>query len=116
MIRKWKIINGRYKEFLGYLYYNTETEEFKVEMLDDYTGLHPDSFMYELGVVQGKKWIEGHLADSYIKARVIPPNRQALSQALKDMGLTKYSVIDMLDKTHGYCQMDYNYFEEITNK
>jgi len=114
MVRKFIIHNEKYDENLGTLYYDTDTEEFKVEMLDNYEGLHPCLFMKILAVEQGKKWIEGRNAENYIKQRMFPPNRHALSEYLKNLGLTEYSQIGIIEKTKGACAMDDNIFIEVT--
>lgn len=113
MLRRFRIYNKKYHENLGILFYDTELGEFKVEMLDSYKGLHPCIFMRELGVVQGKKWIDGHNADNYISQRMFPPNRHALGEHLKNLGLTEYSQIGILEKTQGECDMDSNIFLEF---
>lgn len=115
MIRKFKVYNQKYNENLGTLYYNTETEEFKMRMLDSYEGLHPCIFMQELGVKRGLKWIEGRNAENYISLRIFPSNRQGLGICLASIGLTEYSIIGILDKTHGASEMDDNIFIEITD-
>ena len=113
MIRKFRIYNEYYKEDLGTLYYDTETEEFRIRMLDDYTGLHPDIFMYILGVEHHEKWIDGHNMENYMRQRLCPPNRHAIGDALQRVGLKEYKVIDILDITKGRCDMDNNMFIEI---
>ncbi len=113
MVRKFMVWNDKYKENLGTLYYDTETEEFRLEMLDSYEGLHPDAFMRVLGVEQGKKWIEGRNAENYIKHRMFPPDRHALGEHLRNLGLTEYSQIGIIEKTKGACDIDDNIFIEL---
>lgn len=42
MIEKYKIYNEKFKELEGYLYFNTETQQFSMTILDDYSGKNPD--------------------------------------------------------------------------
>lgn len=113
MIRKFEIHNTKYNENLGTLHYDTETEEFRIEMLDDYTGLHPDIMMTILGKERGEKWITGRNMANYMRQRIFPPNRHMVNDILAKVGLSKYKVIDILDITHGRCDMDDNIFIEI---
>lgn len=48
MIEKYRIFNEKYKELEGYLFFNTETQQFSMTMLEDYTGKRPDCFFKEL--------------------------------------------------------------------
>ena len=48
-----------------------------------------------------------------MQRRILPPDRQALSQYLEDMNLKEYGLIDILDYIKGYCEMDRNYFREV---
>ena len=113
MLRKYHIVNEIHNEIMGTLYMDKETEFVKIELLDDYTGLHPSIFFNIAGNEQGRKYIEGDLAMSYLTHRVLPPDRQALSMFLNDMGLTEYNIFDILDFTKGRCVMDHDYFVEI---
>lgn len=116
MLRRFRIYNKKYREYLGILFYDTELSEFKVEMLDSYEGLHPCPFMDILGCMQHKKWIDGHNAENYISQRMFPSNRHALSEHLKNLGLTEYSQIGILEKTQGECDMDSNFFWSLSQQ
>lgn len=51
---------------------------------------------------------------NYINCRIFPPNRQALGECLRSLGLTEYSVIGILDVTHGAApDVDDNIFIEF---
>ena len=62
---------------------------------------------------QGIHVFKGDLAEKYLQRRILPSDRQALSQYLEDMNLKEYDLIDILDYTKGYCEMDRNYFREV---
>ena len=51
----------------------------------------------------------------FVRSRIFPPDRQGLPQLLKDMGLTKYSEVDILAWFHGRTTKDIIYMEEITS-
>ena len=45
MIEKYEIRNEKFNDELeGYLYFDTDTEEFSMTLLDDYTNKKPDIF------------------------------------------------------------------------
>lgn len=115
MTRKFEIYNEKFKEVQAYLYLDTETETFSIELLDSYEGLHPDIlFNIYHKMYPQDKFMAQHNVDGYIEGRVLPPNRHALSQYLSDMGLTEYNIVKILDYTKGRCPMDHSYFREIT--
>lgn len=107
MIEKYKIFNERYKELEGYLYFNDETEQFSMTILENYDGKRPDCFFKELNK-QGIVEVPQHLVDMWVRGRVFPPNRQGLQGMLKDMGMVEYNVHDILVYGNGRCQMDYS--------
>lgn len=114
MIRKFEIWNDKFNKLEGYLSFNTETEEFSMRILEDYTGKHPDIFfklMNEQGIVD----VPQHFVNRWVNGRVFPPNRQGIRGMLKEMGLKEYNVFDILMYNEGGCQMDYSYLKEVTD-
>lgn len=112
MIRKFEIYNYKFKETEGYLFYNTETDEYSMKLLEDYTGKHPDIFfkiLHDQGVVD----VPEYLVDVWVQDRVIPPNRQGLEGLLKERGMTEYHIFDLLMYAMGRCQLDYSTLVEI---
>lgn len=107
MIEKYEIYNEKFKETEGYLYFNTETQQFSITVLEDYTGKHPDIFfdvMHLRGIVE----VPQHLVDMWVTHRVFPPNRQGLRGMLDEMGMKEYNVHDILVYGNGRCQMDHS--------
>lgn len=107
MIEKYKIYNEKFKELEGYLYFNTETQQFSMTILDDYNGKNPDWFFRELNK-QGITKVPQHLVDMWVQGRVFPPNRQGLQGMLADIGMTEYNLHDILVYGNGRCQMDFS--------
>ena len=106
MIRKFRIYNEKFKTDEGYLFYNTETEQFSMKLLPEYTG-YADIFFKELHK-QGVIDVPQHLVDMWVRGRVIPPNRQGLRGILDELGMKEYNVFDLLLYGNGRCQMDYS--------
>lgn len=106
MIRKFRIYNEKFKTDEGYLFYNTETEQFSMKLLPEYEG-YVDIFFKELNK-QGIIDVPQHLVDMWVRGRVIPPNRQGLRGILDDLGMKEYNVFDLLVYGNGRCQMDYS--------
>ena len=111
MERKFHIVND-YNEVIATLYTNKEEHSARMVLLDDYTGLHPSMF-FLIAWETGRKVIDENMTMSYLEHRVFPPNRHALSDHLKNLGLKEYNIFDILDKTHGICGMDHDRFVEI---
>jgi hypothetical protein len=107
MIEKYKIYNEKFKELEGYLYFNTETQQFSMTILDDYSGKNPDWFFRELNK-QGITEVPQHLVDMWVQGRVFPPNRQGLQGMLADIDMTEYNLHDILVYGNGRCQMDFS--------
>lgn len=107
MIEKYKIYNEKFKELEGYLYFNTETQQFSMTILDDYSGKNPDCFFRELNK-QGITEVPQHLVDMWVQGRVFQPNRQGLQGMLADIGMTEYNLHDILVYGNGRCQMDFS--------
>lgn len=107
MIEKYKIYNEKFKELEGYLYFNTETQQFSMTILDDYSGKNPDCFFRELNK-QGITEVPQHLVDMWVQGRVFPSNRQGLQGMLADIGMTEYNLHDILVYGNGRCQMDFS--------
>lgn len=49
----------------------------------------------------------------FVKARVVPPDRQNIGQILREIGAKYYSEFAILDYTSGKCCRDNFYIEEI---
>lgn len=107
MIEKYRIFNEKYKELEGYLFFNTETQQFSMTMLEDYTGKHPDCFFKELHK-QGVVEVPQQFVDMWVEGRVFPPNRQGLQGMLEEMGMKEYNLHDILIYGNGRCQMDFS--------
>ena len=113
MIRKFEIRNEKYNgELEAYLTYNTETDEYKMRLLEDYSGKHPDITFKELHK-QGVVEVPDHITRNWVEHRVIPPNRQGLQGILEEMGMTEYNVFDLLLYNSARNQMDYSYIVEV---
>lgn len=112
MIRKFEIINDRFKELQGYLYYNTDTKQFSLEGLPDYTGKTPD-ITFKVMNEQGYIKYPQHVCDNWVNSRVIPPNRHAINWILECMGMSEYDTFKILLYGNGKCQLDDSYILEI---
>lgn len=114
MIRKFKIINGKYNEIQGWLFYDTESKKYEIKKRESYKAMHPD-FIFALSEEVGMTDIPEHIVWNWVSGRVITPNRQGIEDTLKSIGLKKYDIFDMLLNNHGICQMDFDYISEYTD-
>ena len=111
MVRRFKIIDPTNKNaYMGEVQYNTSKDEFRVLVLDDYTGKYPDHFMMKF---KGSGELPPDMVDRWINRRVMPPTRHGCMSILRDIGLAEYNVFKILELTKGVCDMDPYYFEEI---
>ena len=109
MFRKFEIIHEPTDTKLGYVYMDTNKYDFCIKIITK-NNLDAFSMLY---YNQGIHVFKGELAEEYLQRRILPPDRQALDQYLENMDLKKYDLIDILDFTKGYCEMDRNYFREV---
>ena len=115
MIRKFKVYNKKYKEVQAFLQYDTETKKYTMQILEDYTGMHPDCMFMEMnkrGIVE----VPDYLISNWVESRVIPPDRQCMSTILDDLGLKEYDQFTFLMLGHGESQMDFSCLIEITDE
>ena len=113
MIRKFEIRNEKFNDELeAYLTYDTETDEYKMKLLDDYTGKHPD-MTFRILNQQGIIDVPDYITRNWVEHRVIPPDRQGLQGILKEMGMTEYNVFEMLLYNKARNQMDFSYIKEV---
>lgn len=97
---------------MGYVYYDTERKKFEVECLADYTGKNPD-FVMEKYSKLGVRFFPDDTVTRWVRARLLPPNRQGIGDILKSNGMKEYDEMRFFEITHGYCAKDPYYFEEI---
>jgi hypothetical protein len=109
---EYEIWNGKYNELEGYLYYNSETKQFSMRLLEDYTGKTPDCF-FDILQEQGVTVPEQHLVDMWVDGRVPPPNRQGIRGMLEGVGMKEYDRFAILTYASGRCQQDSSYIKLV---
>lgn len=90
---------------VGYLYYDTETDLFELEVLEDINLYEMPAFMYFMRQYN-KLRVKDDLARAFVKERLIPPERQNIAQILADLRLPYYDEVLMLEVMRGRCVMD----------
>lgn len=114
MIRKFKILDeANHDAEMGELHYNTETKQFRVFVMPDYTGKNPDVFLRKYSQL-GEKELPPDSVQRWVKQRIMPPNRHAISFLLKEAGIPEYDEMAIMDQIQGRCARDEYYFKEIT--
>lgn len=113
-VREFEVYNTKFKEVQAYVYLNVEDETWKVRLLDSYVNMTPD-ILFEVwhNSHPDELWFDERTAHNYIHMRVIPPDRQALSEYLGNMGLKEYNVVKLIEYSSGRCDMDFSMFREI---
>lgn len=112
MLRRFKVYNKKYKEVQAYVQYNTKTKKFTMQILKDYTGMHPDCIFKEL---HDKGYVEvpEYFVDMWVDSRVICPNRQNMNGILAELGLKEYDRFAFFILGHGESQMDFSCIIEL---
>lgn len=119
MKRKFEIRDEKRDDsFMGYLYYDTDTDKYSMTLPESYKDtlgdVLPEIFFDECNK-QGITEVPDYLVDMWIRGRVIPPNRQGIKGILAEMGMTEYNVFDMLIYCDGRCFKDKLYLKEVTD-
>ena len=113
MKRMFEVYNKKFKEVQAYLQYDTETNKYTMQILPDYTGMHPD-ILFALWHQKGIIDVPEHFVEMWVDSRVIPPNRQCMSSILDELGMKEYDRFQFLMLGHGESQMDFSCLREIT--
>lgn len=98
---------------IGYLIYYENPKAFYIEITDniDYWDVPPilSSFVergiYSINSIWSYRWI---------KQRIVPKERQNISQILRDNGLKEYDEFSLLILTMGRCEQDDCYLEKVS--
>lgn len=109
----YKIVNEKYNELEGYLYYDVESKTFSMTLLEDYTGKHPDIFfsiMNERGITD----VPEEYINVWLSSRIFPPDKKEKEAKMKALyiewfksdGITDPDEIERLLPT-------FNYDEEV---
>lgn len=113
MVRRFKILDEYNNDSeMGELQYNTETKQFRVFVLNDYTGKYPDTYMQKyskLGITE----LPADSVARWINQRILPPNRHAINWILKEAGIPEYDEMAIMTRVNGRCARDNFYFKEI---
>lgn len=112
MIEKYEIWNDKFKEFEGYLFYDTGNDKYAIRLLEDYSGKHPD-ILFKIWADRGVVDLPQGVVDRWVKGRVFPPNRQGARDMLNALGMKEYNLHDLIVYYEGRCQMDYSYIKRI---
>ena len=99
---------------LAYLFYYENEKRFYIELPDKAdpweTPLLLDSF-----IRRGEKSINSYWSMIWVQQRIIPIDRQNLSQILRDNGLKEYDEFELLMLTMGRCAQDDLYLVPLDN-
>lgn len=97
---------------LGYLLYYDAPKTFYIELPDRAdeweTPLILSSF-----VSRGEHSVNAYWSRTWVRQRIVPPDRQNLGQILKDNGMETYDELQLLLQGRGRCAQDNVYLEEI---
>ena len=98
---------------LAYLFYYENDRKFYIELPEKAdpweTPLLLSSF-----VKKGERSVNSYWSRVWVQQRIVPPDRQNISQILRDNGLKSYDEYAMLMLASGRCEQDDYYFAPIT--
>ena len=99
-------------KLLGYLFYYERSKRFFSEILkemDEWTA----PFIF-LGLIKrGIYSIDSIWSGTFVRQRIIPPDRQNLGSILRDNGLKEYDEFKLLQLSEGRCAQDELYLVRI---
>lgn len=111
MIHNYKIRNK--KHIYGVLHYDDKKDQFTIDFDEKADLTNPYASMYITEFAKKGLHIGPDLARMWVEDRVIPPDRQNISDILKAHNLSFYTPHDMLVAYHGRCTHDDLYIEKI---
>lgn len=112
MLKQYKIIEEGKTAHCGLLKYNTDTDEYSIDIEINYPIEQLPAILAAYKSI-GKVNLNNEEALRFVKARVIPAERQNIGQILRKIGVPYYSEFFILDYTKGRCCMDEFYLEEV---
>ncbi|MBR1670739.1 MAG: DUF2442 domain-containing protein [Butyrivibrio sp.] len=96
---------GKEDFLVGFLFYYERKKRFQVELLgavDEWTS----PFVFSKAVSEGTLSFGPPLSESFVRQRIIPPDRQNLGSILKANGLPEYDEYRLLALSEGRCAQD----------
>ena len=112
MIREFEIWNRKFNTLEGHLYFNTETEEFRMTVEKQFTD-KVDALFMELNK-RGIYEVPQHITNKWVQSRVPPPYRQGIKGMLAQSGMKEYHLPSLFFWCMGACEFDYSYCKEVT--
>lgn len=112
MLRNYRIMSGDTHTSCGILIYDEEKEIYHVRIYRDHD-INDMPAILALSAQQGDYDLDEKRSLMFVKARVVPPDRQNIGQILREIGAKYYSEFAILDYTSGRCCRDNFYIEEI---
>ncbi len=102
------------KRALAYLIYYENEKKFFIELPDGATEWDVPLILSSFAK-KGEYTINSYWSKQWILQRIIPAERQNITQILKANGLKEYDEMDMLLLSKGRCEQDTYYLEQIKN-
>ncbi len=99
---------------VGYLYYEEETQTYKIEIPDDVKSFEAPLILSDF-IQKGERKIGNEWSLRWVQGRVVPPERQNIGQILKNNGMKFYSEFPLLVKSQGRCCQDECYIEQVSD-
>lgn len=99
---------------LGYLVYYELSRCFYVELPDDSDPWKVPP-VFSSFVSNGRYTIDSSFSRLFVRQRIVPQDRQNISQILVDNGLKEYDEFALLMLSMGHCEQDECYLEEVSS-
>lgn len=101
------------RDILAYIFYYTKKKEWYIELADDVDEWDLP-FILEHFARHGQKTIDAYWSREFVRARIVPTDRQNLGTILKDNHLDEYDEFQLFTIADGRCSQDECYIERIT--
>lgn len=114
-MRCFEVIDRRKlgKPACGLLCYEEETGEFSIVINPD-VGTEEVPMLFIPFIERGQREIPPKWALTWVRERIVPPNRQNIGQVLRANGLTEYDELALLLVGEGRCCQDEFMVREVT--
>ena len=100
---------------LAYLLYYEKEKRFYIELPDD-ADVWETPLLLSSFLKRGEKTVNSYWSLMWVRQRIVPSDRQNLSQVLHENGLEHYDEFELLMAGHGRCAQDDYFLSEISEE
>lgn len=103
---KFKITEENNNKVLAYLFYDRDTDQYRMQVPNDVPEQEMPFLLHELYKKDHQREFGDYWSRMFVKNRVPPVSRQNIGSILRDAGLKFYNEVDLMMINNGRCAQD----------